>query len=150
MAEERRYTDLDLLKQITAQGLISTGAVEKVLARFKEQNPNSTNADIDLAIRHADVVKAQLMLANGERVVRSDDPEHYSDGRTVVGTVDCGGSEYKYVWYADPEHPYNHPAADQPAVAEVPDSNGRLWKVFVAESHKLGCYELGDEEQDRL
>jgi hypothetical protein len=33
------------------------------------------------------------------------------------------------VWYPDPNHPYNHAAPDQPAVAEVKDSTGRLEKI---------------------
>ncbi|WP_431236661.1 hypothetical protein ACQ86B_17115 [Mycolicibacterium aichiense] len=145
-----RYTDLDLLKQLTAQGLISAQAIAKVLGRFLEENPNfANNQDIQLAIRHADVITAQLLGANGERIAKSDDPDHFSDGRPVVGVIDAGGSEYKYVWFADPDHPYNHPAPDQPAVATVSNSTGRIFDTFVVAPHEVGAIELGDEEADR-
>jgi hypothetical protein len=56
---------------------------------------------------------------------------------------------FEYVWYPDPNHPYNHPAPDQPAVVEVKDSTGRQWKLFIAGPHELGAIELGDERTAR-
>jgi hypothetical protein len=146
----RNYTDLDLLKQLTAQGLISAAAIDKVLSRVAEQSAGSADKDIELAIGHAKVLLAHLITAQTARVVRSDDPDHYSDGRPVVGTVDAGGQEYKHVWYADPDDPHNHPAPDQAALATVSNSTGRVFQLFIAEPHKLATIELGDEERDRL
>jgi hypothetical protein len=148
--EQHGYTDLDLLKQVAAQGMISAQSIEKLLGRFVEQNPDfAKNQDIQLAIRHADVIKAQLMGVNGDRVFESADHDRYSDGRPVVSTVNAGDSERKYVWYADPEHPYNNAAPDHPGTVEVTDSQGRIFKLFVSGQDELGSYELGDEERDR-
>ena len=145
----RTYTALDLVKQLTAQGLISAAAIQKLLNRFKEQSGGSVDRDIELAIRHAEVLMAHLITAQNTYVVHSDNPDHYSDNRPVVSTIDAGGSEYKHVWYADPDDPHNHPAPDNPALAVVPNASGKLFELFIAEPHQIGVIELGDEEQDR-
>jgi hypothetical protein len=142
----RKYTELDTLKQLTAQGLISAAAIEKVLEEQSASPPKETK----LAIAHARVLQAILITAQTAHVAGSDDPDHYSDGRPVVSTIDAGGQTFKHVWYADPDHPLNHPAPDQPSVALVMTSTGQVWKLFIAAPNELGAIELGDEEQDRL
>lgn len=153
------YTDLDLLKQIAAQGSISVRAIDKMIN--PEAGKASTPADVQalkqasanlpqetkIAIAHLKVVQA-LVLTAQTRVAHFD-PDHYSDGRPVVSRVDVGGSEYLHVWQADPDHPYNHPAAGNPSVVEVPNASGQLFKLFIEDSHKVGVIELGDESQDR-
>lgn len=121
------YTDLDLLKQMTAQGLISAAAIQKVLGRFKEQNPDSTNGDIDYALSHTSVIMAHLITAQTERVVHSDDPDHYSDGRPVKTKYEAGSQEFEHVWYADPDHPYNQPGATPAGL--VMSSDGQLYSL---------------------
>ncbi len=145
----RKYTELDTLKQLTAQGLISAAAIDKMLSRVEEQSAGSAESDTKLAIAHAKVLLAHLITAQTAHVAGSDDPDHYSDGRPVVSTIDAGGQTFKHVWYADPDDPRNHPAPDQPAVAEVMNSTGQVWKLFIAGPHELGAIELGDEEKDR-
>ena len=88
------YTDLDLLKQLTAQGLISAAAIQNVLDRFKGQNPEATNADIEFASSHASVILAHMMTAQTERVVHAEDPDHYSDGRPVKTSYNAGDQEF--------------------------------------------------------
>jgi len=150
---ELRYTDLDLLKQIAAQGMLSAPEIEKRLGRFVAQHPEFANdTDLKHALRHADVIKAQVMHVSGKRFAKEPDFDHYSDGRPVVVKVPVGDSNlvHKHVWYADPDHPHNHPAPDQPAVATIPDPIGRIFKLFVTAPHEIGVIELGDEERDRL
>src|SRR4051794_38397966 len=103
--------------------MFSAPAIEKVLGRFVTEHPEfANNVDLKLAIRHADVIKAQVMHVSGKHFNRDPDLDHYSDGRPVIVTVPVGDSKYKHVWYADPAHPHNHPAPDQPAIATVTDS----------------------------
>jgi hypothetical protein len=81
------YTDLDLLKQLTTQGLVSARSVEKLLKRVKQQS--AASEDIELAIAHASVLIA-LFISAKQYVANSGDPDHYSDGRPVVGRHNPG------------------------------------------------------------
>lgn len=154
-----RYTDLDLLKQIAAQGFVSANVIDKMLnpeARAAS-TPEEVKAlqtlsaslpqEIKTAIAHLKVLQALINTA--KTYVARFDPDHYSDGRPIISPVDAGGSEYLHVWQADPDHPFNHPAPGNPSVAVVPNSSGQLFKVFIAESHEIGVIELGDENRDR-
>ena len=76
------YTDLDLLKQVTARGLVSARSVEKLLKRVKQQS--AASEDVELAIAHTSVLIVLLKSAK-QYVANSGDPDHYSDGRSVVG-----------------------------------------------------------------
>lgn len=96
---------------------------------------------------HAEVLMAQLITAQTERVVHSEDPDHYSDGRLVKTPYKAGDLEFEHVWYADPQHPYNQPGAAPPGL--VMNSTGQTYSLFVAEPNKMDALELGDEEKDR-
>jgi hypothetical protein len=76
------YTDRDVLKQLTAHGLVTARSVEKLLKRVKQQS--AASEDIELAITHASVLIA-LFTSAKQHVANSGDPDHYSDGRPVVG-----------------------------------------------------------------
>jgi hypothetical protein len=157
------YTDLDILKQIAAQGSISAAVIDKMLnpearmattpAEIQALQEESASLPENTRTAIAQLKVLQTLVITAQSHVAPSDPHHYSDGRPVVSIVDAGGSEYKHVWQADPDHPFNHPSDDdetQPAVAIVSNSAGQLFKLFVADSHKIGVLELGDEQKDRL
>jgi hypothetical protein len=153
-----KYTDLDLLKQIAAQGSISAGAIDKMLnpearaastpeeVRALEEQSASLPQETKTAIAHLKVLQALIITAQ-IRVAQSD-PHHYSDGRPVKTPYKAGDQKFEHVWYADPDHPYNQPGATPPGL--VMTSTGQVYSLFVAEPNKMEAVELGDEELDRL